>query len=429
MKKQIKISQQLHGQTAPTLQAAVERFRAIAESTPDGIIETDRAGKIIYWNKAAEHIYGYRANEILGKQIEILLPERFRQVSSEKREQFFKTGFSSSEGKTFEATGLQKNGLEFPVEVSFAIWKSGTTPLFSAVVRDITNRKKTEDALRSERNFIAAILETTAALIFVCDPEGKILNMNSAFEKISGFSIEDLKGKCFWDHIIPLEDKKRVIKAFKNFYKFKTPLQHDNCLLTKDGRTRLIAWSNTAIFDKTDHVSYIICTGIDITERQQIEDALKKAHDELEKQVEERTGNLKEANAALKFLLKQRDADRQELEENLLSNVKELLIPMLTKMRGEGLNGRQKTCLDLIETNLNEIISPFSRKLSSKYLNLTPKEIQVANFIREGKTTKEIAEFLKVSTPVISFHRKNIRNKLGLTNIKANLNTHLQSLA
>ncbi|MBN2107909.1 MAG: PAS domain S-box protein [Deltaproteobacteria bacterium] len=425
----MKSSKQLSNKKAQSLQAALERFRAVAETTPDGIIETDRAGNIIYWNRGAEKIYGYREDEILGKQIELLLPERFRQASAQKRESFFETGFSSSEGKTFEATGIKKDGREFPVEISFAVWKGEDSSLFSAVVRDITNRKKAEEALRTEKNFIAAILETTAALIFVTDAQGRIMNVNAAFEKISGFSIEDLAGKYFWEHLISSDDRKKALESFKNFHKRETPLQHENYLLTKDGRQRLLAWSNTALLNEQGAIANVICTGIDITERKEMEVSLQKAHDELEKKVEERTDNLREANAALKVLLKQRDEDRQELEENLLSNVKELLMPLLKKIRTESLHSRQRLCLELVETNLNEIISPFSRKLSSKYLNLTPKEIQVANLIRDGKTTKEIAEFLKVSEPVISFHRKNIRDKLGLKNKKANLNTHLQSLS
>ena len=83
----------------------------------------------------------------------------------------------------------------------------------------------------------------------------------------------------------------------------------------------------------------------------------------------------------------------------------------------------------IVESSLNEIVSPFLHKLSSKYLGLTPREIQVAGLVKEGKTTKEIAEFLNISTNAVDFHRKRVRDKLGLRNRKANLRTHLLSLS
>jgi len=144
--------------------------------------------------------------------------------------------------------------------------------------------------------------------------------------------------------------------------------------------------------------------------------------------LEIKTKNLEEANTALKVLLKRRDEDKRELEDKVLFNMKELALPYLEKLKAGGLDGRQTSYLSILESNLEEIISPFSYSLSSRYLSLTPAEIQVANLIKQGKTAKEIAEFLNVSTRTVGFHRANIREKIGIKNKKANLRAHLLSL-
>ncbi len=151
---------------------------------------------------------------------------------------------------------------------------------------------------------------------------------------------------------------------------------------------------------------------------------MKKRETEL--QIKSRS--LEELNTALRVLLREREEDRVELEQKVLANVKSLVLPYLEKVRQARLDTKTLAYLDILESNLVDIVSPFSRRLSSKYLQLTPKEIQIANFVKEGKTSKEIAEILNVSKSAVDIHRFRLREKLGLNKRKANLRSHLTAL-
>jgi DNA-binding CsgD family transcriptional regulator len=180
----------------------------------------------------------------------------------------------------------------------------------------------------------------------------------------------------------------------------------------------------------------------DITERIRFERALQKAHDDLEKQVAARTRELKnsnnelqmktislsETNTALKVLLKQRETDKIELEEKVFLNFKELILPYLEKLKNKKLGSKEKAYIDIIESNLNDIVSPFVRNFSARMFRLSPTEIQVLNLVKQGKTTKEIAKTLNLGTSTIDFHRHNIRKKIGIKNKKINLSSYLSSL-
>ncbi len=161
----------------------------------------------------------------------------------------------------------------------------------------------------------------------------------------------------------------------------------------------------------------------EIEERKRAEEALRKRETELEAQ----SHHLAEVNTALKVLLTQREDDKKELGENVLINVKELISPYLERLKKSRLTTNQKTLLNILDSNLSNMISPFISKLSSKYFNLTPMEVRVANLVKEGKTNKEIAELLCISKNTVLFHRYNIRCKLGLKNKKINLRSHLLS--
>ncbi len=138
--------------------------------------------------------------------------------------------------------------------------------------------------------------------------------------------------------------------------------------------------------------------------------------------------HLEEVNTALKVLLKQRDNDKKAMEEAVTSNVTELINPYLDKLKESRLKEEQRTLLGILDSNLNHIVSPFIRKISSKILNFTPMEIKVANLVKEGKTNQDIADLLFLSKNTILVHRHHIRTKLGIKNKKANLRSYLLSL-
>jgi DNA-binding NarL/FixJ family response regulator len=147
-----------------------------------------------------------------------------------------------------------------------------------------------------------------------------------------------------------------------------------------------------------------------------------------ERELEDQTRDLEEVNAALKVLLKQREADKAELEERIVANFRELVRPLLEKLKTSGLNDRQKAFVEIAENELNNILAPFLRKVSSGHLKLTPTEIQVANLVKHGKSTKEIANFMHLAVKTVQVNRNNIRRKLGIINKKINLRTYLLSV-
>ena len=147
-----------------------------------------------------------------------------------------------------------------------------------------------------------------------------------------------------------------------------------------------------------------------------------------EEESKSKSKELEETNTALTVLLKKREDDRKELEKTVLSNINDNVKPYIERVR---LRAKDKKLLDnlsVLEENLDSITSPFSHRLSSRHLNLTGTEMEIANLVKQGRTTKEIADLMVVSCKTIEVHRLNIRKKLGLSNKRACLRTHLLSI-
>jgi DNA-binding NarL/FixJ family response regulator len=162
--------------------------------------------------------------------------------------------------------------------------------------------------------------------------------------------------------------------------------------------------------------------------------ALQEARERAEKRMavnalELKSRSLEEANTALKVLLQHRDEDKTTLEDQVLVNIRKLVLPYIENLKHLHLNEKQMVQVIIIEENVREIISPFLRRMTSTYLDLTPREIEVANLVKEGKTTKEMTDILNVSATAVDFHRKNLRAKFGIKSKKTNLMAFLSSLS
>jgi PAS domain S-box-containing protein len=332
--------------------------------------------------------------------------------------------------------------------------------LYADVRRELAERKRTEETLRESEERYRLLLESSPDPIVVYDMGGRATYVNPAFEQTFGFSSEDVFGKSI--DFVPEESWPETKKAIEDMLRGKKIHLFETKRLTRDGRVLDVQISSTLYRNRDGKPAGNIVILRDISALKQAEKVLKKYHDHLEELVEERTAelaktntqleqeieerkraedalrkreveleaqshHLAEVNTALKVLLKQREEDKKELGENVLSNVKELINPYVERLNKSRLNTNQRTLVNIMESNLENIISPFISKLSSKYFNFTPMEIKVANLVKEGKTNKEIAELLCLSKNTILFHRYNIRSKLGLKNKKINLRSHLLS--
>ncbi|HQJ08264.1 MAG TPA: PAS domain S-box protein, partial [Deltaproteobacteria bacterium] len=425
---------------------------AIASSI-DGIGISDLEGRITYVNDAALKMWGADdASEMLGKSV-----LEFAQSEEEAIE--ILTAFLEKGSWSGEVSGFRKDGSPITVHLSASLVRNekGEPICMMDSFVDITERKKMEEEMRIKDCAISSSINGIA----IADLEGNLTYVNDAFMRLwGGRDTSEVLGKSALTFAQSQEEAARILAEVLT----KGTWFGEIIALKKNRSPIAVQLSGNVVKDGGGSPICLLCSFVDITERKIAEQKLQKAYESLEQRVEERTEeilranirlkreveerklaeqaliqkeeelrlkslNLEEANTALKVLLKRGEQDKKELEDKVLSNIKELALPYLEKLKGGMLDEKQMTYLKLLESNLNDIISPFLQKLSSQYLNLTPTEIQVANLVREGKSTKEISSLLNISKRAVEFHRNNIRDKLGLKKAKANLRSYLLSLS
>ena len=447
-------------------------LRLMADNVPDLIWAKDLEGKYTFVNQALcdKFFMCLNPNQALGKT-DMFFAEQERNAGY--KHTFGETCIDSDAivkkrkvASRFMEDGLVRNKY-IVLDVHKAPFLDENGEMIGTVGcgRDVTKEKETENALRESEARYALAIKGGKVGVWDWNLKTNEIFIAPILKAMLGYDDDEITNRIedWTSHVHPA-DKSRVMKEIRaNIDGEIEEYKVERRMLHKDGSIRWFLASGKVQRHVDGTAIRFIGTDTDITERKQAEENLRKAHDELElkvinrtaelvkaneqlkneieerkqvesilkerrKELENKTHELEEVNAALKILLKHRDEDKKELEEKVIANVNKLVLPYVKKLDNSRLTDKQMVYLNIIESNLEDIITPFLNQLSSKYSNLTPSEIQVAGLVRDGKTTKEIADLLNSSTGAVNFHRNNIRKKLGLRNKKTNLRSLLLSL-
>ena len=261
-------------------QESEERFRSIVQSTDNAIILMDTEGKVIFWNRGAEKCFGYAANEMVGHPVARIVPERFREAHQRGVQRVAAAGRLTVQATMFELVGLRKDGTEFPLEFSLAAWAAKSKLFITAIIRDITERKSAEAALRESEARYRQLIESLPAAVYTCDHQGRITLYNQAAVALWGREPEP--GKDLWsgawriyrpDGASVPHDRCPMAVAVRE----RRPIRGVELVIERpDGARRNVLTHPDPIYDASGAVIGSINMLVDITERRQVEEERQK---------------------------------------------------------------------------------------------------------------------------------------------------------
>ncbi len=297
------------------------KFKAIAAAANDAIILMGQKEEVTFWNGAAEKIFGYSSEEMLGKNLhETLTPEKYRELQNKNFDQFIRTGTGNAIGKTVEVEAIRKNGEIFPVELSLSALKINGKWNALGIVRDISQRKSDEEKLLRQKEKFDYLLKNLNDLVFETDSKGKIIFANKIAEKFFDKPLKEVYGSKIYQYF----DKNGLLIILNKYKEFKNhtgePIFISHELTLKNGK--IVQINLTIVFDKNGILN-TLGVARDITQQKQTERELNKYKNNLEKLLESRTSELIKYQEQLEEMVEKRTLQLKESEEkyrNLLDN-------------------------------------------------------------------------------------------------------------
>jgi PAS domain S-box-containing protein len=293
--------------------------------------------------------------------------------------------------------------------------KSRLKKAYDGVLTDLKNRTS---ELETSNHQLEALINAPTDSMLLLGLDGTVLAANPIAAKRIGVKIDEFVGKCAFDFLTKKLAKTRkanIARAIKT---------KKSARFVDQRRKTIFDNSVYPIFDNDRNVSQVAIYAKDITK----EVESRKKLEEGKRELESKTELLQDANMALKIMLQKSKENRGEIEAEVMATLKKMVVPLVQKIKKSEISPTVREHINRLEDNLKHLSSPFSRNLTFEYLSLSPKEIKVANLIRDGKVTREIAEELNVKIGTVEFYRNNIREKIGLRGKKIRLRTHLLSI-
>jgi PAS domain S-box-containing protein len=337
--------------------------------------------------------------------------------------QVFLTGIPAY---AFDWECIRKDGTCRFVEVSVRLkTDENHRPVgFMGIARDVTQRKLAEQALRESEERYRMIIENIQDGYYEVDLDGRYTFFNEGFLRITGYAREALRG-MHHQAIVGDRNKNEVVGLFKQVCLTGIPAHaFDWECIRSDGSRRFVEVSVSLRKSISGAPLGFMGIARDITERKRYLAELEAKENELKV----KNQSLEEANAALNILMKKVEENRSVQEETIRNRLRTTVLPFLQRAREKTRDKAVREQLDLVDQSLNDMVAPFVRDLAAELPRLTSTEIDVANLVMQGKRTKEIAEFMRVSPKAVEAHRNNLRRKFGLTNQKTCLRARLLSV-
>lgn len=398
-------------QAEEDLRESEEKYRSVVEFTDDYISIMDRNCVYRFLNKKFLSRRGLTLDQWVGRKYGESHDKKETKDFAEKVKQVFDAGKS-----VVDEHQSPIDGRFFLRTISPIKGSSGHVKLVTVIAKDIHDRVLAINKIRESETKFRTLFEEAMNPILVVDENGHYIDANKSALNFFECDREELHNKKAWDWV--LSDQLTLQKQAFTSCTGKRKLETDYSIHRKIKSLLL-----NLVPLNTGNKVFLYGIGQDMTTHKNLERSLSKQTKELQF----KSQTLEELNTALKVLLRKREEDSVDLQEKVLANVNQLIAPTMQKLKQNRLNKNQQVFMDILESNLAEIVSSFPKSLSAKYL-LTATELQIANLLKQGKTSKEMARVLNLSPKTIHTHRRNIRKKLEISGKKTNLRAYLLNL-
>jgi PAS domain S-box-containing protein len=260
---------------------AEERFRRVTDAATDAIVSADIDGRVRSWSKGAERMFGWRAEEVIGEPLTVIIPERLRAMHQEGLARVRETGHSKLAGSAVELVALRRDGTEFPVELSIGMWGSDQGLRFSGVIRDITERRRVEQALREREATLGAVLAASPDIIVLLGPDGHLSPPNPAVRDVLGYDLEHYERLDRLSLVHP-DDRARTTQALGSLLQGGPPLELKYRVAHADGHWVILETHAQTMTDAQGRPSGAVAISRDVTDRIDLQQALVRAKEEAE---------------------------------------------------------------------------------------------------------------------------------------------------